>query len=422
MKCVESESSTAPAPKPAARPARPRAKKPPGPIRHNEQVPKPCQAAQIAVVMMKRLRVSTWQYLIRELADRPDAAALVALTPRQQELLREYDHLLPYLTATSGSGVTVVACPVCGEYALHGTKGQSSGCYLTLACPGKLVRASMSEQRARPETETAPPMAAPEPEPSRAAGVERPEITQPAWAGDDLFEPDDEEPIASEDERRGEAQPQDDTVRDVPAETPEQESPPAPTASRAPSFVAIDFELATASKASPVEIGMVRVVDGEVVETFQSYICPPERVEVFAAWQRNNFSFGPEVQDDAPTWPEILDVIRDFSAHEGRQLPIIAHNTAGTERHVLAKTSVECGLPAPQFPLACTLEVAKRLDPEAGRYGLDVLAARYGVDLGVHHQALDDAHATAHVALHLFGMDGGREAFVENVKRFRNIS
>ena len=125
----------------------------------------------------------------------------------------------------------------------------------------------------------------------------------------------------------------------------------------------------------------------------------------------------------ARSLPDILPAsLADASTHEGRQLPIIAHNTAGTERHVLAKTSVECGLPAPQFPLACTLEVAKRLDPGAGRYGLDVLAARYGVDLGVHHQALDDAHATAHVALHLLGMDGGREAFVENVKRFRSIS
>jgi len=367
-------------------------------IRHDPDAPPPCQAAQIAFTMMRRAKVSSWRQLLERLEESPTAAGLVWLTDEQQAIIDAYAHLLPYLSKSEAT-VTVVACTGCGEYGLHDKRAASSRCYFTRGCDGKLSRAALNELSAAAlakRSEVAALNAPPPPTPK----VERAHVVEPK-----------PEPVAVAVRAR--------------EEPPEQlapassEVPPSHTPVVA-SFLAIDFELGTPSKASPVQLGMVRVIGGEIQQVYRSWIRPPHRVERFGAWQIENLAFGPEVQDNAPQWQEVLAVIEEAARLDGVRLPLVAHNAAATERHVISQTTEAAGLAAATFDYACTMQVAKAIDPGAGRYGLEALAERYGLQLGAHHDAGDDAHATALLAVHLLGMEGGRAAFNESVRRLRS--
>ncbi|WP_433673906.1 hypothetical protein [Microbacterium gorillae] len=127
--------------------------KPPEPIRHDESVPGPAQAAQIALLVMKKVGCQTWKDVV-EKASNTDLRTKVILSPEQQALIDEYADIIPYLSTSPL--VTVVACPLCGRYGLQDRRSAGSRCIFTMRCPGKPVKGS-STPKAQTRTKAEPP-------------------------------------------------------------------------------------------------------------------------------------------------------------------------------------------------------------------------------------------------------------------------
>lgn len=155
--------------------------------------------------------------------------------------------------------------------------------------------------------------------------------------------------------------------------------------------VAIDFETATMSRASPCSIGIAWIVDGRVTHRAYRLIrpnCAP------GAW-----CFGyihglyPRDVAEAAAFPEIWEELRP---HLDGAL-VLAHN-ASFDINVLRATLALYGLPVPTMRCLCTLVAARRVWADMESYRLPLVAERVGFRFD-HHHALEDAEASALIAL-----------------------
>ena len=151
-------------------------------------------------------------------------------------------------------------------------------------------------------------------------------------------------------------------------------------------FVSIDFETAKYSRESACSVGLVKYQDGEVIDTFYSLIRPPN------LYIRPDFTeiHGLTVEDvkDAPSFSDIWDTgIKPFIG----SLPLAAHNAA-FDMSVLWAVLEWYDLPIPDLQYFCTYSLARRTWPELDSYGLEDLAAHFGIVYKAHN-ALDDAMA-----------------------------
>ena len=92
-------------------------------------------------------------------------------------------------------------------------------------------------------------------------------------------------------------------------------------------YVALDFETANCSKASPCALGMVRFEGNEILDEFYTLIAPPEMR--FDPFNISIHGIHPEDVKDSPTfadiWPEVLAFIGndDGRDHEGLGFPTV---------------------------------------------------------------------------------------------------
>ena len=181
-------------------------------------------------------------------------------------------------------------------------------------------------------------------------------------------------------------------------------------------FVAIDFETANRNWNSACEIGLVVVEGGRVVDTYRRLIRPtPNR---FDAGNIRIHHIRPEQVVAEPTFAELYDELLPYLADRH----LVAHN-ASFDVGVLLATAKLYGLPKPSLTYSCTVQLARRVWPEAPRYGLGVISAFLGIELD-HHRALSDAHACAQImirAQHLFGAAHVDELLGEVGLRSRSI-
>lgn len=175
-----------------------------------------------------------------------------------------------------------------------------------------------------------------------------------------------------------------------PARRLRQSRLPSPSEISSCSAVALDFETASASRASPCAIGLAWIVQGRVAHSTYRLIRPPE----------NRFDWGnirvhgirPHDVEQEPEFPQVWHDLAGLL--NGKTL--IAHNAA-FDMGVLRATLSHYGLPSPQFRTVCTLAVARRAWPGLPRYGLSQVATYLGIQFR-HHHALDDAEASAGIA------------------------
>jgi hypothetical protein len=118
--------------------------KPAEPIRHDTFAPAPVQAAQIAILVIKKVKCQTWKAVI-ELSATTDIREHVVLSAEQQALIDEYRDVLPYLSTSPL--VTVIACTACNHYGLQDKRAAGAKCIFTFRCEGKLVKASSAAPR-----------------------------------------------------------------------------------------------------------------------------------------------------------------------------------------------------------------------------------------------------------------------------------
>jgi len=149
-------------------------------------------------------------------------------------------------------------------------------------------------------------------------------------------------------------------------------------------FVTIDFETAKYSRESACSVGLVKYIDGKVVDTFYSLIRPP------SFYIRPDFTeiHGLTVDDvkDAPTFADLWDsAIKPFIG----DFPLAAHN-APFDMGVLWAVLEWYELETPELKYFCTCSLARRTWPNLESHALTALAKNFGIVYNAHN-ALDDA-------------------------------
>lgn len=162
-------------------------------------------------------------------------------------------------------------------------------------------------------------------------------------------------------------------------------------------FVAIDFETANSKRTSACSIGMAKVRNGEIVETFNELI-RPEPLE-FNYINSAIHGILPEMVEAKPTFIELWPTINAFIGDD----VLVAHNVS-FEQSVINQTLGLKGIDPPGFDYLCTLYMSRVNYPRRAGYKLDDLCKDLLGRQVNHHDALEDAIACAELALHHVGL------------------
>ena len=157
-------------------------------------------------------------------------------------------------------------------------------------------------------------------------------------------------------------------------------------------FCAIDFETACPARASACAVGLARVRDGRVADTFYSLIKPPPGMEILPWFTAIHGIRGDQVAS-APTFAQLWPRLRDFI---GTDL-LVAHN-ASFDRSVFRACLAHYGLDADAPDFACTVVRSRSVWPRLRDHKLNTVCAHLGIELN-HHEALSDATACAQIYL-----------------------
>lgn len=148
-------------------------------------------------------------------------------------------------------------------------------------------------------------------------------------------------------------------------------------------WIVFDTEGATAHGAPHLlELGAVRVVDGEAVDHFESLVLPRVPIEPEAT------AIHGLTEDDVRTAPLPDEVLRAFHAWAGGDALAAWH--APADARVLAFEHVRCALEPPTTPIADLLPPVRRAFPELPDHKLATLKEHFELE-GTDHRALADA-------------------------------
>ncbi|MFO3702530.1 3'-5' exonuclease [Staphylococcus felis] len=160
----------------------------------------------------------------------------------------------------------------------------------------------------------------------------------------------------------------------------------------ADSFIAIDFETANYKRTSICSVGMVKVVNHELTETFYTLVNPNDYFS-----NRNIAVHGIQPADvvTAPTFNKVFPYMLQFMD----QLPVVAHNAA-FDMSVLHASLKAAHFQTPDISYFCSYQLSRRT-VDAPRYGLNHMMNFYNLDFRGHHDALNDAKACAMITYRL---------------------
>lgn len=160
------------------------------------------------------------------------------------------------------------------------------------------------------------------------------------------------------------------------------------------SFVALDFETATAEATSACEIGVALVENGRVTATAGWLIRPPQWPH-FHWMNVRVHGIQPADVADAPTFADLWPELRRW-LDAGHAL--VAHNAAFDVRVLRALlTAGRLAVPAGRY--ACSVQFARRLWPALLNHKLPTVCRHHAIDLTRHHRAEGDAVACAEITL-----------------------
>lgn len=156
-------------------------------------------------------------------------------------------------------------------------------------------------------------------------------------------------------------------------------------------FCAIDFETANCFRGSPCAVGMARIVDGRVVDTWRHLMRPPRGWDEFDDFNVMLHGITPAMVAHEPRFREMLPEIIAFAGG----LPLVAHNAAfdmGVIRDACDVSDVRW----PAASYACTL-VLSRVTWNLLSYSLPWVAEAAAVTLDNHHDPEADAIAAGSI-------------------------
>ena len=158
--------------------------------------------------------------------------------------------------------------------------------------------------------------------------------------------------------------------------------------------VVLDFETTGMSPDKgdrAIEIGAVRIINGHIVERFESLMNPDRP---FSPFIEQLTGISNAMVREAPSAGEVMERFYGFIGDS----PLVAHNASFDRRFLDAELAL-LGRKCSQ-PMACSMLAARRLYPDAPTHRLQTLVDHYGLPkTGTWHRALADAEMTAHLWL-----------------------
>lgn len=136
-----------------------------------------------------------------------------------------------------------------------------------------------------------------------------------------------------------------------------------------------------------IQIAIVRVQDGEILDTYNQFVNPEQPIPAFIAQLTN-------IQNELVAAYEPFEHYAKDVYERLRGTVFVAHN-ASFDLSFLQQEFERCGLERWRGEVLDTVELAKIMYPRASSYRLLELADELGIPLGNAHRADDDATATA---------------------------
>ena len=157
-------------------------------------------------------------------------------------------------------------------------------------------------------------------------------------------------------------------------------------------FTAIDFETANSSRSSACALGLVQVRAGVVTAEHAWLIDPQQR---FDGMNIAIHGITPSMVQGKPTFRELWPTVEPLLQGE----VVVAHN-ASFDMSVLRYCLDDSSVSYPDFQYLCTYLLGKKMLQELPSHKLNVVSEHFGIQLK-HHDALDDARASALILLKL---------------------
>lgn len=159
-------------------------------------------------------------------------------------------------------------------------------------------------------------------------------------------------------------------------------------------FNCIDVETANSAWSSICQIGLVVVRSGKIAETWERLVNPKAD---FSSFNVGIHHITADHVRDSPELPDTWDALRALT--QGR--PLVYHSPAWFDRHALTQAAEKYGLPQLDVEWVDSSRIVRNVWPERyGRkgFGLANLARDFKIEFQ-HHDALEDATATASITL-----------------------
>ena len=155
-------------------------------------------------------------------------------------------------------------------------------------------------------------------------------------------------------------------------------------------YIVFDVETPNKNNDRISAIGISVMKDGEIVDSFFSYVNPETEFDQFNI---DLTGISPETVSSAPTFPELWEQIEPIMSSG----VLVAH-FAEFDLGVLKSCFDAYGIHwKPVVPYLCTVEMGRSLLPDIS-HKLNNMCEYYGIELD-HHQADSDARAAAEILL-----------------------
>lgn len=175
------------------------------------------------------------------------------------------------------------------------------------------------------------------------------------------------------------------------------------------SYVALDLETTGINPSSDriIEIGAIKIIDGEETERFNTFVNPRMRIS-----ERITGITGitDEMVEDAPLIEEIIEELVKFVG----ELPILGHNIL-FDYSFIKCAAVANGIIFEKEGID-TLKIARRILPSDVSKKLEFLCKYLNIDPGSSHRAYDDARSARILYEKLYEICPEDEGFVKTQK------
>jgi len=160
-------------------------------------------------------------------------------------------------------------------------------------------------------------------------------------------------------------------------------------------FVALDFETANEHRSSACSVGLVKVVNGVIVDSFYSLIKPEPFIFNVINSKKHLIK-----EQDCVNAPSLSEVWNKEIQQRIVGLPVIAHNASFDISVLINSLKLNSAIIGP-FQYACSLFLSKYFLKDLPNHKLSTICTHLNIPLE-HHNALSDARACAELLIHFF--------------------